>query len=359
MKNTSGAGSEKTISSIAFFCIMLMAVSAQASLTDSIAGSNRSEFRVALLDYGPIGDHGWTYEAHVGAAKMAEELAYVNLSERENAAGPDASQIMREYADNGFKLILCHSYNFEDAIKEVASEYPDTIFMWGGGREKLAPNVGIYFAKIYEAQYLAGMVAGNMTKTDEIGYVAAIPTSDVVVGIDSFAKGVASCNPQAKIYVEWVGNWYDPEKENAAALSLIKMGCDVITHHTDSDATGEAAEMTGTYFISFGSNTARFTPDVFLTGAVWNWEPIMTDIAESVHNGTWISHPGQDWYYGLAEGAVKLAPFSDLVPADLRALVEEKQRAIAKGELVIFPGYSYEDHEKVYYFEPNIVGDLP
>jgi basic membrane protein A len=266
---------------------------------------------------------------------------------------------MREYADSGYKLILCHSYNFEDAIKEVAPEYPDTIFMLGGGREKLAPNVGTYFAKIYEAQYLAGIVAGNMTKTDAIGYVAALPTYDVIIGIDSFAKGVASSNPQAKIYVEWVGNWYDPEKENAAALSLIKMGCDVITHHTDSDATGEAAEMTGTYFISFGSNTARFTPDVFLTGAVWNWEPIMTDIAESVHNGTWISHPGQDWYYGLAEGAVKLAPFSDLVPADLRALVEEKQRAIAKGELVIFPGYSYEDHEKVYYFEPNIVGDLP
>lgn len=137
MKKTPFAG--KANSSLAFFCIMLLAVSVQASLTDSIASPNQSELKVALLDYGPIGDHGWTYEAHVGAAKMAEELAYVNLSERENAAGPDASRIMREYADNGYKLILCHSYNFEDAIKEVASEYPDTIFMWGGGREKLAP----------------------------------------------------------------------------------------------------------------------------------------------------------------------------------------------------------------------------
>jgi basic membrane protein A len=359
MKKTSRAGAGKAISSIALFCIMLMTASVQATPTDSIADSNQSELRVALLDFGPIGDHGWTYEAHVGAAKMAEKLAYVNLSERENAAGPNASRIMREYADNGYKLILCHSYSFVDAIKELASEYPDVIFMWGGGTEKLAPNAGIYFAKIYEAQYLAGMVAGNMTKTDDIGYVAALPTSEVVIGIDSFAKGVASCNPRAKVYVVWVGNWYDPEKENAAALSLIKRGCDVITHHTDSDATGEAAEMTGTYFISFGSNTARFTSDVFLTGAVWNWEPIMTDVAEAVHNGTWDSHPGQDWYYGLAEGAVKLAPFSDLVPADLRALVEEKQKAIVKGELVIFPGYSYEDLKEVYYFEPNVVGDLP
>ncbi len=357
MKKTPGAW--KAISSIAFFCIMLAAASVQAALTDRVADSNQSELKVALLDFGPIGDHGWTYEAHAGAAKMAEKLAYVNLSERENAAGPDASQIMSEYAEDGYKLILCHGYNFEDAIKEVASEYPDTIFMWGGGTEKLAPNAGTYFAKIYEAQYLAGMVAGNMTKTESIGYVAALPTSDVVIGIDSFAKGVATCNPRAKIYVEWVGNWYDPEKEDAAAMSLIKRGCDVITHHSDSDATGEAAERTGTYFISFGSNTARFTSDVFLTGAVWNWEPIMTDVAEAVHNGTWSAHSRQDWHYGLADGAVKLAPFSDLVPADLRALVEEKQKAIIQGELVIFPGYSYEDLKEVYYFEPNVVGDLP
>jgi len=357
MKKTPVA--RNSISSIAFFCIMLTIGFVEAAPTDSIADPSQSELKVALLDFGPIGDHGWTYEAHVGAAKMAKKLAYVNLSERENAAGPDASRIMREYADNGYKVIFCHGEEFEDALKEVASEYPDTIFMWGSGTEKLAPNVGFYYAKIYEAQYLAGMVAGNMTKTDEIGYVAALPTSGVVRIIDSFAKGVASCNPRAKIYVEWAGNWYDPEKENAAALSLIKRGCDVITHTTDSDATGEAAERTGTYFISFGSNTARFTSDVFLTGAVWNWEPIMTDVAEAVHNGTWVSHPGQNWYYGLAQGAVKLAPFSDLVPVDLRKLVEEKQKAIVKGEFVIFPGYGYEDLNEVYYFEPNVVGELP
>lgn len=357
MKRTPGAG--KAIAWTAFFFIMLMVDFVGAAPTDGIANSSRSELKVALLDFGPIGDHGWTYEAHVGADKTARQMPYLNLSERESASGPDAPQIMRDYAKNGYKLILCHSYSFGDAIREVASEYPDTIFMWGGGTEKLAPNAGIYFARIYEVQYLAGIVAGNMTKTDEIGYVAALPTSDVVIGIDSFAKGVASCNPRAKIYVEWVGNWYDPEKEKAAALSLIKRGCDVITHHSDSDATGEAAERMGTYFISFGSNTARFTPDVFLTGVVWNWEPIMTDVVEAVHNGTWAAHPGQDWWYGLKEGAVKLAPFSDLVPADLRRLVEEQQKAIVQGELVIFPGQSDEDLRAIYYFEPNVVGDLP
>jgi basic membrane protein A len=290
---------------------------------------------------------------------MAEQLAYVNLSERENAAGPNASQIMREYADNGYKMIFCHGGEFEDAIKEVAPEYPDTIFMWGSGTKKLAHNAGFYYAKIYEAQYLAGMVAGNMTKTDEIGYVAALPIPGVVRIIDSFVKGVASCNPRAKIHVLWVGSWYDPQKEKQLALGLINEGCDVITHGSDSDATGEAAEETGTYFISCGSNTARFFPHVFLTGAVWNWEPIMTDIVEEVRNGTWGDHPGLDWWYGMAEGAVELAPFSDLVPADIRRLVEEKQKAIRKGDLEIFPGMSDQDLLKMHYLEPNVADELP
>jgi uncharacterized protein YjbI with pentapeptide repeats/basic membrane lipoprotein Med (substrate-binding protein (PBP1-ABC) superfamily) len=323
------------------------------------SASNKTKLNVVLLDFGPIGDHGWTYEAHVGAAKMTEKLPYVNLTERENAAGPNASQIMREYAERGADLIFCHSLAFEDAIKEVAPEYPNTTFMLGGGTKKLAPNAGTYYGRIYEAQYLAGIVAGNMTKTDKIAFPAALPDPEVIIGIDAFAKGVASTNPDARVYVEWIGNWYDPEKEKSVAASLINEGCDVITYWSDSDATGEVAEETGTYFISFGSDLRRFTSHVFLTGVKWNWEPAMTDIVESVHNGTWESHPKQDWWYGFAEGGVELVPFSYLVPDDVKKLINEKQKAIAGRELEVFPGMSDEELQNIYYFEPNVVGDLP
>ena len=338
---------------IAFFLLGF----ANADSVDAINNSN--ELNVTLLDYGPIGDHGWTYEAHVGAVNMAKKLSYVNLSEVENAAGPNASMIMREYAKNGSKLIFCHSLAFEDAIKEAAPDYPDTIFMWGGGISKLAPNVGTYYARIYEVHYLAGIVAGMMTKTNKIAFPAALPDPEVIIGIDAFAKGIASVNPKARVYVSWIGNWYDPVKEKSVALSLIKSGCDIITFWSDSDATGEAAEETGTYFISFGSDTSRFTPQVFLTGVIWNWEPIMADIVESVHNGTWQSRPNQDWWYGLSEGGVKLAPFSNLVPNNVRTLVASKQKAIVQGDLVIFPGMNDTELQKIYYLEPNVVGSLP
>ncbi len=315
--------------------------------------------KVAVLYFGPIGDYGWTYEGHLGAQAMAEALPYVELSEREEACGPNAPQIMREYAEAGYKVIFCHSYNFGEYIKEVASDYPDVIFMWGAGVEGKAPNAGIYFGRMYEARFLAGMVAGAMTKSNKIGYVAALPIPEVVRGIDAFAKGVASVNSEAKVYVEWIGKWYDPPKEKEVALSLIDKGCDIITHHSDSYAPGEAAEERGVYYISFGSDMRRFAPHVFLTGTVWNWAPIMTNIAKAVREGTWDEHSGQDWWYGLAEGGVELAPFSYLFPEDVKEMVEEKKQAIIEGEFDVFPGMTDEDLREIYYFEPNVVGELP
>ncbi len=349
-----------SISWIVILCALFLVGLAGAGSAIAVNDpSGKSVLNVTLLDFGPVGDHGWTYEAHVGALEMSKKSPYVNLSERENAAGSYAPQILREYAKDGAKLIFCHSYNFKDAIKEVAPEYPIVVFMWGGGTEKLAPNAGIYYERIYEAQYLAGIAAGNMTKTEKIAFAAALPSSQVIIGINAFAKGVALSNPDAKVYVEWIGDWYNPEKERAVAMSLISKGCDIITHWSDSDATGQTADETGTYFISFGSDVGRFSPRVYLAGAVWNWEPIMTDIVESVHNGTWDSRPGQDWWYGLAEGGVELAPFGKMVPSNVRSFVAQKQTDIVQKKLAIFPGMSDEELKKMYYLEPNIVGELP
>ena len=325
----------------------------------TVIGKRGTEQKVALLHIGPIGDYGWTYEGHSGAQEMAQELPYVEISEREEACGPDAPQIMRGYAEAGNKIIFCHSYNFGKYIEEVAPNYPHVIFMWGAGVEKKASNTGIYFGRMYEARFLGGIVAGAMTKTNKIGYAAALPISEVVRSIDAFARGVASVNSEAKVYVEWIGEWYDPPKEKEVTLSLIDKGCDIITHHSDSYAPGEAAEEKGVYYISFGSDMKRFAPHVFLTGTVWNWAPIMTDIVEAVHNGTWNEHPGQDWWYGLAEGGVQLAPFSDLVPEDVVGMVEEKKQAIIEGKLEVFPGMTDEELREIYYFEPNIIGKLP
>jgi len=253
---------------------------AMALLLPVLAGYAKEESReirlkVAVLHLGLIGDYGWTYEGHLGAQGIAKAFPYVKLSEKEKACGPDTPKIMREYAKEGYKIIFCHSWDFGEYIEKVAPEYPNVIFMWGSGVGKKAPNIGTYFARLYEGEFLVGIVAGAMTKTNKIGYAAPIPTSEVMREINAFARGVGSVNSEAKVYVEWLGKWYDPPKEKELALSLIDKGYDVITSYCDSYTPAEAAEEKGVYYISTNSDLRRFAPHVYLTGVVLNWAPLL------------------------------------------------------------------------------------
>ena len=335
---------------LALFTVIFLLTSVLAGCTGDKQEKN---FKVGVLHFGNIGDYGWTYEAHLAAQRAAEELPYVDLSEREEACGPDAPEIMKAHIKEGSKILFCHSWDFGKYIEEVAPNYPDVIFMWGGGDRKIAQNTGIYFGRMYEGRYLSGMVAGAMTKTNKIGYAAAIPIPEVIRGIDAFARGVDSVNPEAKIYVEWINEWYAPIHEKEVTESLIDKGCDIITNHSDSYAPAEAAEKRGVYFISYHSDLRAFAPDVFLTGVVWNWALVMTDIIEAVHDGSWSEYPDQDWWYGLADGGVKLAPYSDLVPDEVINTVDERKQMIISGNFQIFPEMNDNELREISYFEPN------
>ncbi len=344
-----------------FYSVLILAGLALLSLASPVSarGEGSSAPKVAFLYVGPIGDFGWTYEGHLGAETMAKELPFVQVSERENACGIDTPEILRGYAEAGYKVIFCHSYNFGKYIGEVAANYPKVIFMWGAGVEKKAPNAGIYFGRMYEARFLTGMVAGGMTQSNKIGYAAALPTSEVIRNIDAFARGASLVNPGAKVYVEWIGEWYDPPKEKGVSFSLMDKGCDIITHHSDSYAPARAAEERGVYYISFGSDMKRLAPHVFLTGSVWNWAPVMVDIVKAVLDGRWSQQPGQDWWYGLSKDGVRLAPFGDPVPHALRKLVETKRQAIIDGKFEVFPGMNDKELREIHYFDSNVVGRLP
>jgi basic membrane lipoprotein Med (substrate-binding protein (PBP1-ABC) superfamily) len=315
--------------------------------------------KVAILHLGPISDHGWTFEGHQGATRMVETLPAVHLDERELAVGPWAPKIMSDYAEAGYRVIFCHSFDCGPYLGETAARHPGVVFMWAGGLDRKASNIGTYFARMYQARYLAGMVAGSMTKTDKIGYAAAMPIPEVVRGINAFARGVAAVNGKARVLVDWVGTWYDPPRERTATLSLLNRGCDVLTHHTDSSAPAEAAQEKGAYYLGFGSDTRQYAPRAFLTSTVWNWAPLMTDIVRAVQAGAWDEHPGHDWWYGLAEGAVDLAPFGDAVPAEVRATVAAARQGILEGRLVVFPDMNDQQLREMSDFEANVVGGLP
>lgn len=200
---------------------------------------------------------------------------------------------------------------------------------------KSSKNVGTYVARFYEGRYLAGIVAGKMTKSNVAGYVAAFPIPEVLRGINAFTLGMRSINPEATVKVIWVNSWFDPGREREAADVLIAQGADVVTHHTDSTAVVQAAEEAGIWSIGYHSDMSKYGPKSHLTAATHHWGNFYSKVAEDVLAGNWESN---DVWWGMKEDTIRLAPLNPAIPADTKAYVLEKEMGIKDGALHPFQG---------------------
>jgi simple sugar transport system substrate-binding protein len=227
---------------------LLQASSAAAlgSLALPTLAQTGKPLKIGFVYVSPVGDAGWTYQHDLGRREMEKALAgKVETKFVENVQeGPDAERVFRDLAASGHKLIYGTSFGFMNYIAKVATQFPDTTFEHATGY-KTAKNLGIYNARFYEGRYLCGVVAGRMTKSNILGYVAAFPIPEVLQGINAFIRGARSVNPKAEVRVVWVNSWYDPGKEREAANTLMSQKADVVTHHTDSTAVVQAAEARG------------------------------------------------------------------------------------------------------------------
>lgn len=288
------------------------------------------EINVGFVYVSPIGDAGWSY-AHDQGRLALEDMDGVKTSFVEAVAeGPDSERVMLNMARKGFDVIFATSFGYMDPMLKVAKQFPEATFMHCSGF-KTADNMGNYFGRMYQARYLSGMVAGAMTKSNIIGYAAAFPIPEVIRGINAFALGAQSVNPDATVRVVWTKTWYDPATEKEAAKSLLDVGADVIAQHQDSPGPQEAAQDKGVYSIGYNSDMSQFAPDSHLTAPIWNWGPFYKDVVKQVQAGTW---KAESVWPGLADGIVDLAPMSDMVPKDLQDKVMAKKEAIKGGEKV-------------------------
>ncbi|MGH6623107.1 MAG: BMP family ABC transporter substrate-binding protein, partial [Burkholderiaceae bacterium] len=219
------------------------------------AKAEQQPLKIAFVYVSPVGDAGWTTQHNLGRLQMAQALgSKVSTSFVEKVPeGADAERVIRDLAQQGNQLIFTTSFGFMNPTIKVAEEFKDRKFEHATGY-KTAPNVNTYNARFYEGRYLAGMIAGGMSKTNTLGYVGAFPIPEVLQGINAFALGARAVNPKAQVRVVWVNTWYDPGKERDAANSLIGQGADVITNHTDSTATVAAAEEKGKMAIAYHSD---------------------------------------------------------------------------------------------------------
>jgi simple sugar transport system substrate-binding protein len=292
--------------------------------------------RVGYVYVSPIGDAGWTFQHDLGRREMEKALgAKVQTRFIESVSeGADAERVIRELAQSGHNVIFGTSFGYMNPMERVAKQFPKVAFVHATGY-KQGPNLGIYHARFYEGRYLTGLVAGRMTQSNVLGYVAAFPIPEVLQGINAFTLAARSVNPKVEVRVIWVNSWYDPGKERDAANTLIAQGADVVTHHTDSTAVVQAAQERGRYAIGYHSDMSKYGAKAHLTAATHHWgEYYIRTINEAIA-GTW--KPGSLWG-GIKEGMVGLAPLNPAVPADVREQVSKVQAQIKAGSFHPFSG---------------------
>ena len=287
--------------------------------------------KIGFVYVSPIGDAGWTFQHDTGRKEMEKALGgKVTTKYIESVPeGADAERVIRELASTGHNLIFTTSFGYMNPTIKVAGTFPNAKFEHATGY-KTSKNVGIYNARFYEGRYLAGIVAGKMSKTGVAGYVAAFPIPEVVMGINAFARGMRSVNPKAEVKVIWVNSWFDPGKESEAANTLISQGADVLTHHTDSTAAVQTAEAKKVYAIGYHSDMSKYGPNAQLTAVTHHWGNYYTKVAQSVVDGKWQQ---DNVWGGIKDGMIKLAPFNKVVPPDVQELVKKAEAEIAAGKL--------------------------
>lgn len=316
----------------------LMLQAAAGCLAVAVAGGAMAaeKTKVGFVYVGPIGDHGWSYEHNQG--RLAVEKAFgdkVETSYVENVSeGPDAARVIQQMARSGHDIIFTTSFGFMNATVKTAKQNPNVKFEHATGFKR-APNVSTYSARFYEGRTVIGLIAGKMTKTNTVGYIASFPIPEVVRGINAAYLAAKSVNPDVKFKVIWVSTWFDPGKEADAAKALIDQGADVLMQHTDSPAAMQIAEERGILAFGQASDMKAFGPNAQLTSIIDDWAPYYIARVQAVMDGTWES---QDTWDGIKEGMVEIAPFSDKVPADVKALAQQAIDDIVAGKRHSFTG---------------------
>ena len=292
--------------------------------------------RVAFVYVGPVSEAGWSF-AH-DAARQAVERSF-GAQVRVTAVpsvheGSDAERVLRDLVAQGNQLVFATSFGYMEPALRVAADHPDVKFEHATGF-KTAPNLRTYDTRSYEAAYLAGMVAGGMTRSGLLGVVGALPAPAVLNGINAFTLGALAINPQARTRVVWINEWFNPPRETEAAQSLFNRGVDVLMQTTDSPAALELAERLGKHGFGLSSDMSRFAPRAHLGSIINNWAPYCVKAVGDVLGKRWVS--GHAWW-GMKEGAVDLAGMPEGLPAALKAQVMGARSGLRNGSLDIWRG---------------------
>ena len=292
--------------------------------------------KIAFAYVGPVGDGGWTFAHDNGRKALEKEFGdKVVTSFVENVPeSADAERVIRDLAGQGNKLIFGTTFGYMEPMLKVAADNKEVKFEHATGY-KTAENMRTYDSRTYEGAYMAGIIAGKMTKSNTLGVVASVPIPEVIRNINSFTLGAQTSNPKIKTKVVWVNEWFNPPKETEAATSLINGGADVLFQNTDSPAVLKTAQEKGKRAFGWDSDMTAYGPKAHLASAVINWGPYYIKATKDALEGKWATE--QNWW-GVKEGAIDIVSIAEDVPAETKSKVEEVKKGLADGSFAIWKG---------------------
>ncbi|MCD6076620.1 MAG: putative Uncharacterized type transport system, periplasmic component [Ramlibacter sp.] len=292
--------------------------------------------KIAFAYVGPVGDGGWTFAHDNGRKAIEKEFGdkIVTSFVEKVPESADAERVIRDMVGQGNKLIFGTTFGYMEPMLKVAADSKDVKFEHATGY-KTADNLRTYDSRTYEGAYMAGVIAGKMSKTGTLGVVGSVPIPEVVRNINSFTMGAQSVNPKVKTKVVWVGDWFNPPKETEAATALINGGADVLFQNTDSSAVLQTAEKMGKRAFGWDSDMTAYGPKAHLGSAVINWAPYYIKAVREALDGTWKT--GQSWW-GVKEGAIDMVSIAADVPEDTKKRIEEIKAGLKDGTFAIWKG---------------------
>ena len=317
----------------AMLAVAAVSSHAQAGAAAAPGPVAKPPLKVAFVYVSPIGEAGWTFQHEQGRLAMQQALGdrVVSTVVEAVAEGADSERVMRDLAAQGNTLIFATSFGYLEPALRVAADHPNVKFEHAGGY-KTAANLGTYNARYYEARYLAGLLAGQASRSGVAGYVAGFPVPEVVQGINAFTLGMRAANPSAQVRVLWLNTWFDPAREREAAQTLVNLGADVLTNHSGSPAVPQTAQANfkakGVRAIAYQSDMHAYAPDAQLAAITQQWGSYYTQVARSVLKGTWKAEPV---WAGMKDGLVRLDAIDAAVPRDVQALIESRRKGIVAG----------------------------
>jgi simple sugar transport system substrate-binding protein len=309
------------------------------------APAKADPLKIAFAYVGPVGDGGWTF-AHDNGRKAVEAAfgdKVVTSFVEKVPESADAERVLRDMAGQGNKLIFGTTFGYMDPMLKVAADFKDVKFEHATGY-KTADNMRTYDSRTYEGAYMAGVIAGKMSKTGTLGVVGSVPIPEVVRNINSFTLGAQSVNPKVKTKVVWVNEWFNPPKETEAATALINGGADVLFQNTDSSAVLQTAEKMGKRAFGWDSDMTAYGPKAHLGSAIINWGPYYVKAVGEALEGKWAT--GQVWW-GVKEGAIDMVSIAADVPDDTKKRVAEVKAGLKDGSFAIWKGPIMDNTGKV------------